>query len=163
MELYFSDRFFSAGTTDIMNEEGASVGTMDLESMLSASLSVYNSENALRFSGKFRVFSGKWEVLDGSGFEIGVLRARMSFFSKRYEYDAGSRGIYQIESPAFSNEYVILDENEAEIATFQKVSGWFEAGAFRLTNQSTLLDSYELIAVVMGVHSIQKAASNAAT
>jgi uncharacterized protein YxjI len=163
MELYFSDRFFSAGTTDIMNEGGMSVGRMDLESMLTATLSIYRNDSRLSYSGKFRFFSNKWEVLDGAGNEIGVLRARFSMFSKRYEYDAGHRGVYQIEAPAFSQEYTILDERESTVATFQKVSNWLQAGAFRLLNRSPQLDDYELIAVVMGVHNMQKRARNAAT
>ncbi|MHA6480834.1 LURP-one-related/scramblase family protein [Paenibacillus sp. strain BS8-2] len=163
MELYFSDRFFSSGTTDIMNEQGEARGTVDLESIMTATLSVYGADSALRYSGKFRFFSGKWEVSDQQGFEVGVLRARFSLFSKKFEYDAGPRGLYTIESPAFSREYTILDQGGNAVASFEKVSGWLQAGAFQLSNSSTSLDSYELIAVVLGVHNIQKRQNNAAS
>jgi len=161
MELYFKDNFFNAGETSIMDASGASAGTLHLQSMFSATLSVYSSNNALIYSGKFRFFSSKWEVQDAADSIIGVLRSRFTFFSKRYEYDAGERGIFQIESPAFSYVYTITDVSGKEVASFEKTSTWLQSGAFRLHNLSTELDSYELIAVVMGVHSIQKAASNA--
>lgn len=156
MELYFNDQFFSTGQTDIMDENGTPAGMLDLESMMSSSISVYGPDSMLRCSGQFRFFSGKWEVLNAAGEELGLLYARFSLFSKRYEYDAGHRGVYSIESPAFSQHYSILDGNESEVATFQKISGWLQAGAFQLQNRSPQLDSYELVAVIMGVHSIQK-------
>lgn len=162
MELYFSDRFFSSGVTEIMDMAGEASGTLDLESMMTYTVSVHGPDSSLRYSGKFLFFSNKWEVLDPSGFDVGLLRARFTLFSKRYEYDAGDRGVYGIEAPAFSHEYSILDETETEVASFQKVSGWLQAGAFQLQNHSTQLDSYELIAVIMGVHSIQKRQNNAA-
>ncbi|RIX48712.1 hypothetical protein D3P08_23740 [Paenibacillus nanensis] len=162
MELYFSDRFFSSGVTGIMNAAGEAAGTLDLESMMTYSVSVYGPDSAFRYAGKFRFFSNKWEVLDESGFEVGLLHTRFSLFSKRYEYDAGSRGLYTIESPAFSHDYSILDGHESEVASFQKVSGWLQAGAFQLRNHSPQLNSYELVAVIMGVHSIQKRQNSAA-
>ena len=72
----------------------------------------------------------------------------MSFFSKKFEYDAGGRGIYEINSPAFSQEYVIQRENEGEtVATFERTSGWLHSGAYCLENYSTQLGDYELVAV----------------
>lgn len=162
MELYFKGNFFNAGETTIMDANGASAGTIDLQSMFSAMLSVYESDLRLLYSGKFRLFSSKWEVRDAADSIIGVLRTRFTFFSKRYEYDAGERGLFQIESPAFSYVYSIMDTSGKEVASFEKTSTWLQSGAFRLHNLSTVLNSYELIAVVMGVHSIQKAATNAA-
>lgn len=156
MELYFNDRFFSTGQTDIMDKGGLTVGMLDLENMLSSSISVYAQGSALRCTGKFRFMGNTWEVSDAADEELGILRAKFSLFSKRYEYDAGYRGIYIIESPAFSKDYAILDRNEATVATFHKVSGWLQPGAFRLQNDASELDSYELVAVIMGVHSIQK-------
>lgn len=162
MELYFKDNFFSAGETKIMDTSGSFAGTLDLQSAFSATLSVYGSDDALRYTGKFRFFSGKWEVFDAFDSTLGILRSRFTFFSKRYEYDAGERGIFQIESPAFSNSYSILDTSGTEVASFEKTSNWLQSGAFRLRNDCADLDSYELIAVVMGVHSIQKRAQNSA-
>ncbi|XEC97000.1 hypothetical protein AB6A23_10935 [Paenibacillus tarimensis] len=166
MELYFNDNFFSAGETQILDASGGQSGTLDLHSAFSAALSVYGPDSALRCRGKFRFFSGKWEVTDGQGSMLGVLRSRFTLFTKRYEYDAGRRGVFQIESPAFSKAYTILDSAGTEAASFDKTSNWLQSGAFRLRNHTTILDSYELIAVVMGVHSIQKTqaqAANAAT
>jgi uncharacterized protein YxjI len=162
MELYFKDNFFSAGNTQILDAAGTSVGTIDLQSMFTATLTIYGEDAAFRFKGKFRSFSRKWEVTDANHSTIGVLRSRFTLFSKRYEYDAGGRGVYEIESPAFSYSYSILDANEKEVASFEKTSSWLQSGAFCLRNYSSDLDSYELIAVVMGVQSIQKAARNAA-
>ena len=162
MELYFRDNFFSSGETPIMNAAGEQAGMLDLRSMFSASLTVYGPSGELRVTGSFRFFSGKWEVADASQSLLGVLRSRLSFFSKRFEYDAGERGIYTIESPAFSRSYAIIDHAGIEVASFDKTSGWLESGAFCLNNRAKLLDCYELIAVVMGMHSIQKRNNNAA-
>lgn len=160
MELYFRDRFFSTGISEIMDAAGASMGKLDLESMMTSSVSVYGPDSLLRCSGKFRFFSSKWEVRDAGDAELGVLRYRLSFFSKRYEYDAGHRGVYDIESEAFSKHYSVLDKSGSEIASFEKVSGWLESGAFRLQNHSAELDSYELVTVIMGVHGIQRQQSS---
>lgn len=160
MELYFRDRLFSTGITEIMDEVGASMGQLDLESMMTSSVSIYGPDSLLRCTGSFRFFSSKWEVRDAAGSELGVLRYRLSFFSKRYEYDAGYRGVYEIESEPFSKHYVVRDESGSEIAAFEKISGWLEAGAFRLRNHSGRLDSYELVAVIMGVNGIQRQQSS---
>lgn len=160
MELYFNDRFFSTGQTDIMDEGGSPAGMLDLEHMLTSSISVFAQDSSLRCTGKFRLMGSSWEVSGSAGEELGTLRPKFSLFSKRYEYDAGYRGIYMIESPAFSQDYAILDQRETTVATFQKVSGWLQPGAFRLQNHASELDSYELVAVIMGVHSIQKRSSN---
>ncbi len=48
-------------------------------------------------------------------------------------------------------------EREQLAAEFRRVDGMFGAGAFELTNDSTL-PMEELIVVVMGVHAIQKKA-----
>lgn len=53
-------------------------------------------------------------------------------------------------------------EREQLAAEFRRVDGMFGAGAFELTNDSTL-PMEELIVVVMGVHAIQKRQSAAST
>lgn len=154
-ELYFKDNFFSAGTTDIMNEDGQLRGTLDLKSAFSSSLDVLDLSGIPICFGKFHW--GKWEITDRSGHLLGVLRARLSFFSKRYEYEAQNRGTYEITSQAFSRDYQIRESRSGEvIANFEQVSGWMKARAYRLTNYSEQLDIYELIAVVMGVNAIRK-------
>lgn len=163
MGLYIKDNFFNSGETSVMNEAGESVGTVDLKSAFGSSLDVYDETGTKVCSGSFRSFSNKWNVCDQNEYELGVLRMRMSFFSKRYEYDAGERGIYEITSPAFSKEYEIQGEDGRCVATFHRVSGWFQSGAYHLKNDSHLLGDWELIAVVMGVHAIQKRASNSAS
>ena len=152
MELYFRDRFFSSGTSEIMDASGSELGHIDLKSAFGSSLDIYDSSRNLIYSGEFRVFSNKWNVLDPQGETIGIVRSRMSFLEKKFEYQAGSRGIFTITSPAFSRDFTIVDE----------VSGFFSSGAYRLHNNSSEIDSYELIAVIMGVHSIRKRQSQAA-
>lgn len=145
-----------------MNSLGEAVGTLDLKSSFGSSLDVYNETGMIAYSGKFRFFSSKWEIADPGGELIGVLRVRISFFTKRFEYDAGSRGLFEITSPAFSKEYHIMDDGGQPIASFVRTSKWMQSGAFQLQNSSAVLDSYELVAVVMGVHAIQKRQSAAA-
>lgn len=162
MELYFKDNFFSAGTSQIMNETGEAAGHLDLKSAFGSSLDVYRPNGFKACSGKFRFMSlGKWEVSDGGGAVLGVLRARMSFMTKRFEYDAGNRGTYAITSPAFSKEYVIESDKGEEAAAFVRTSNWMQPGAFRLSIRSRLVDGYEWIAVVMGIHAIQRRRNSA--
>ncbi|WP_058300903.1 hypothetical protein [Gorillibacterium timonense] len=162
MALIFRDNFFSAGETEIQNEAGAPAGRLDLKSAFNASIDVYDGSNRLVCSGKFPFFSGKWSVLTPGGDEIGRLRSRFSLGSKRFEYDARHRGLYEIRSPLFSREYEILDESGSRVAFFEKVSGFFSSGAFRLTNSAMKLNDYELVAVIMGMYAIQKRNSAAA-
>ncbi|AJS57356.1 hypothetical protein [Paenibacillus sp. IHBB 10380] len=156
MELYFKDNFFNAGISDLMNEAGEPVGSIDLKSAIGSSLDVYDSTGAKVCGGKFRFLSNKWGIIDNKDELMGVLRARMSFFSKKYEYDAGNRGTYEITSPAFSKEYNIQSANGETVVTFARVNGWLQPGAYGLHNKSSELNHYELVAVVMGVHEIQK-------
>lgn len=163
MGLYFKDNFFSSGTTDIMNEAGEIVGSVDLKSAFGSSLDIYDVTGRKVCGGKFRFFSNKWEVMDENEYELGVLRMRMSFFTKKYEYNAGERGIYEITSPSFSKEYDVQDESGQTVAQFQQTSSWLQSGAFYLDNNSQLLTDWEWIAVIMGVHAIRKRANNSAS
>ncbi|QYR20886.1 hypothetical protein KZ483_24545 [Paenibacillus sp. sptzw28] len=156
MELYFRDNFFNSGTGDIMNEEGESAGALDLKTAFGSSLDVYDKTGTKVCAGHFPFFSNKWEITGEGERLLGVLRVRMSFLSKRFEYDAGDRGIYEITAPAFSQEYSIQDISGQTVAAFARTSSWLQSGAFCLQNDSSRLDSYELVAVVMGVHAIQK-------
>jgi len=165
MGLIFRDNFFSAGITEIQNEAGAPAGRLDLKSAFSSSVEVYDGSGGLVCTGRFPFFSRKWIVSSPGDVELGNLRSRISLGSKRFEYDALHRGIYEIRSPLFSREYEIFDESGASVAHFEKISGFFSSGAFQLTNTAMKLNDYELAAVIMGVHSIQKrdSAASAAT
>ncbi|NGZ75147.1 LURP-one-related/scramblase family protein [Saccharibacillus alkalitolerans] len=160
MELYFSDNFFGMGETEIMNEAGEAAGTLDLRSAFGSSLDVYARSGELLYTGKFRMMMNRWRVLDANDTEVGMLRPRFTLFSKKFEYDAGERGVYEIESPNFSKEYSIT-ENGTEVATFAKTNGWLRSDAYVLNNRSRL-DDYELVAVVMGVNAIRKRQQSAA-
>lgn len=162
MELYFRDNFFNAGYTEIMNPNQEQAGHLDLKSIFGSSLDV-SDNSGLVCSGKFRMLTNRWDITSADGRHLGVLRARFSFFSKKYEYDAGSRGTYDVSAPAFSQEYDISGSGGRIVASFRRTSGWFSSGAFVLDNQSEQLDTYELIAVVMGVHAINKRRNSAAS
>lgn len=159
-ELYFKDNFFNAGLTEIMDAEGNRMGEIDLHGMFGSKLTVYGRDGRLECEGRFRFF--RWHVEDGAGRPLGELRNRMSLMTKRYEYDAGKNGVYEIISPAFSREYTITDKSGAVAAKFNKVSGWLQSGAFHLINRSGHLGDYELVAVVMGVHELRKRDNNSA-
>jgi uncharacterized protein YxjI len=153
--LYFKDNFFSAGKTEIFNSLKEKVGELDLKSALSLSIDVLDNEGNLIVSGKFAFFSNKWRISDKSDQEIGVLKQKLTFLSKKYEYDAYGRGTYFIESEPFSHLYEIFDEQSNPIARFEKVSGFFASPAYQLTNNNEKVSSEELIAVVMGINAIQ--------
>lgn len=125
-----------------------------------------NQRGDVLVTGKFPFFSSKWRVTDRSDREIGLLKQKFSFASKKFEYTAHGRGTFQIFSGAFSREYDITTIDEEVIATFKKISGFFSSPAFQLINHSSTLENEELVAVVMGVNMIIKrneaAASSAA-
>ncbi len=156
MAVYFKDNFFSAGRTEIFTAEKEKTGELDLKSMFSSSVEVFDENGKLVISGRFPFFSRKWEITNGNGEHLGQLKETMSLFKKTYEYITGSAEFYFIESPAFSMEYTVMDERKEQIAKFEKISGFFSSSAFKLTNQSERLTTEELIAVVMGVNAIQK-------
>ncbi|BBI32309.1 hypothetical protein KCTCHS21_17080 [Cohnella abietis] len=160
MNLYFRDNFFNAGVTDILNTEEEKVGHLDLKSTFGSAIDVYGQDGQLKCGGRFSNFSEKWKVAGADGGQLGVLRSRFAFFTQKYTYETEGRGSYDILSPAFSREYSISDESGVLVASFQKVKGWFSSGAFVLDNQSEDLDVYELVAVIMGMHAIQKRHNN---
>lgn len=162
MEFYFKDNFFSAGITEIVDTSENEQGYIDLKSAFGSSLDIYDASRNLIYSCKFRRFSTKWDVLNVDGNLAGTVRLRMSFLKKKYEYQSEAKGLFTIVSPAFSKDYTIYNEQEETVASFSKVSGIFSSGAYRLQNNSEHIDSYELIAVIMGVHSIQKRQNQAA-
>ena len=166
--LYFADNFFSSGRTDIYNAEKERVGELDLKSAFSASLDVLNEKGQIIASGKFPFFGNRWMVSGKDGEELGELKQKWSFFSKKFQYHSIGNGTFSIESEAFSKEYTILDNQGAVICSFEKVSGFFSSSAYKLENKSSNLSNQELVAVVMGVNAIQKrnnaaAGNNAAT
>ena len=156
MSLYFRENLFNSGGTSIMNETGQSAGWFNLKRAFSISLEVYNANDTKMCEARFRFFSMKWEVSDSQGVLLGTLRPWMSFMNKRFEYDAGERGFYLIESSAFSNEYMIMNRREELIASFAQKSNWMQTGAYCLWNEIRLLGDYELIAVIMGVNKIRR-------
>ncbi|WP_036747090.1 hypothetical protein [Paenibacillus sp. UNC451MF] len=158
--VYFSDRFFSTGFTDIVDEYNGKIGELDLQSMFTAGIHLLDNQGNISNSGKFRFFSNAWLVFDRYGEEIGVLKAKVSFFSKRYWYES-RQGSFEIESPAFSREYTVRSMGGEVAAEFRRTDGFFASGAFALSNYSAL-PIEELILVVMGVHAIQKRQNNSA-
>jgi hypothetical protein len=154
--VYFQDNFFSAGRTDIFNGSKEKVGELDLKSMFSSGVEVLDLNGSVKVSGKFPFFGLKWRIYDSHEQEIGALKQKLSFFSKKYEYDANGRGTYFIKSEAFSKQYDIYQDETTIVAKFEKVSGFFASPAFQLSNHSDQLTTEELIAVVMGVNAIQR-------
>jgi uncharacterized protein YxjI len=158
--LYFTDNFFSAGTTEIYSSSKEKVGELDLKSAFSASIDLLDNNGEVMVSGYFPFFSSKWVISDPTEQEIGVLKGKFTFFSKKYEYTAHSRGIYQIEAEPFSHQYEIFDEQSSLVAKFEKVSGFFSSPAYQLSNFNEQITSEELIIVIMGINAIQKRRRN---
>jgi hypothetical protein len=159
--VYFSDQFFSYGRTEIFNESQEKVGELDLKSAFTSSMSVENDQGEILVTGSFPFLSGKWVIKKADETEVGRVGAYFTFFTKRYYYQNDNER-FEIESPAFSREYTVLNESKEEVATFRKVSGIFQTAAFELKNLSGSLLTEELIAVVMGVNEIEKRRRNAA-
>jgi uncharacterized protein YxjI len=154
--LYFKDNFFNSGKTEILSISQEVLGEVDLRGVFGSGLDIYDANGSLMFSGKFPLLSNKWTISNVRDEEVGRVRTRFAFFAKRFEYEAYDRGIFEIKSEIFSSHYEMFDESGTLVASFQRVSGWFSADAYCLENHSDILDSYELVAVVMGMHEIQK-------
>jgi hypothetical protein len=161
--IYFSDNFFSAGATTIFNENKEEVGTLDLKSAFTSSVDILGLDGTVKTKGYFPLFSRRWTVTDGLDKELGTLRQRFSFFTKKYEYVAHHRGVYEIFSEAFSREFQISDENGNLVSEFKRVNGFFQSPAFQLTNLSECVSNEEWVAVVMGVSMIIKRNNAAAS
>jgi hypothetical protein len=101
----------------------------------------------------FQTENGGYEAQRGAIIDLYLENDR---FSKKFTYETEGRGSYDITSPAFSKEYEVSDSSGSLVANFEKVNRWLSSGAFTLRNQSADLDSYELVAVIMGMHAIQK-------
>ncbi|MFS0636932.1 hypothetical protein AB1K84_13610 [Mesobacillus foraminis] len=157
--VYFADNLFSAGRTEIYNQSQEKVGELNLKSAFTSSMSVENSMGETVVEGAFPFLSGKWVITKPEGTELGKVSASFSLFTKRYYYTAID-GRYEIESPAFSKEYTILNQGKEEVATFKKVNGLFQAAAYELKKVPDSLLTEELIAVVMGVNEIEKRRRN---
>ncbi|WP_036816826.1 hypothetical protein [Pontibacillus yanchengensis] len=154
--IYFTDSLFSAGMTEIYNENKDHIGNLDLKSAFTSSVDILNTKEEITLSGGFRFFSRTWVISQPTEEEVGEVKQRFSFFAKKFEYEAFGRGVYTIESEAFSRQYEIHDEQEQVIAQFNRTDSFFESPAFCLTNHSSVLAEDELIAVIMGVNMIQK-------
>jgi hypothetical protein len=159
--VYFSDRFFSSGITEIVDEQGCRVGELDLQSMFTSGVHVLDEMGNLSHSGKFRFFSNSWIITDRNEVELGTLKAKFSLFSKKYLY-LSHHGEFLIESPAFSREYTVCSRNGELAAQCARTDSMLGAGSFMLTNHSSV-PVEELILVVMGIHAIQKRRQSAAT
>ncbi|WP_240666615.1 hypothetical protein [Longirhabdus pacifica] len=160
VKLFFKDNFFNAGETEILNESAELIGMLDLKSAFGSSLEICDSKRNLICSGSFPFFSSKWKVIDSHDNQLGLLRARLSMFSKKFEYETEDSSLYEIKSPAFSKSYEVFKNDGTCIAQFEKVNGWLQSDAYCLDNHSEHIDDYELIAVIMGVNAIQKRQNN---
>jgi len=154
--VYFTDQFFSSGRTDIFNESQQKIGSINLRSSFTSSVSVENELGESIVEGSFLPLSNRWVVKHSYGDELGKVKMAFTLFSKSYHYTNHSSNRFKIEAPAFSKEYMIMDENKKVVAMFQKVSGVFQAAAYELRNDSEILSTEELIAVVMGVNAIER-------
>ncbi|MCT2534685.1 hypothetical protein NC661_04910 [Aquibacillus koreensis] len=161
--IFFKDNFFSAGITEIYNENQEQIGSLNLKSAFSSSVEILDRDGNVMIKGNFPFFSRGWSVKDKHDQEIGKLKQRLSFLSKKFVYQSYRSGDYIIRSEAFSKDYDILDQNESLVAEFRKISNFFQSSAYNLKNHSSNLSNEELIAVVMGVNMIQKQNSAAAS
>ncbi|AJD92819.1 hypothetical protein JMA_35020 [Jeotgalibacillus malaysiensis] len=153
-KVYFSDQFFSAGMTDIYNESQEKIGTLDHMSMFTSGIRIEGVHRTTGIEAGFGFFSNKWTIKRGEE-ELGYVKNAFSFFTKKYRYFKDGLE-YEIESPAFSKEYTVLNESREEVVFFRKVSGFFQTAAYELVNHSELFEADELIAVIMGVNAIEK-------
>jgi len=152
-DLYFKDTFFSSGESGILDEAGENVGMMDLHGLARARVDIYGPEGELRYIAKLMPFLLWWKVMNTAKEELGMLTLQAALLKRKFKYDAGERGIYMIEAPAFTKEFVVAREGN-EVASLVKTNKfWSSSDAYRLHNES-MLDAYELVAVAMGINAL---------
>lgn len=154
--IYFKDNFFSKGITQIYNCDKEQIGQLDLKSAFSSSVDVQDRDGKVIAKGFFPFMSRKWHVVGDDESQRGILKQKITFFSKKFEYVSDHFGVLVIESAAFSNEYRMMDENEEVVVEFKKISGFFEVPVFQLKNGTESIENEEMIAIVMGVNMINK-------
>lgn len=159
--LYFSDTFFSAGKTDILNEAQEKFGVLDLKSTFTSGVDVLDEKGNVVISGKFPFMRNKWFVTDHSGQEIGMLKGKFALLAKKYEYSAHNRGVYLIDSEPFSRSYSIY-EDEDLVGTFKRINGIFSTPKYQLSTTTNKVSKSEWVAVVMGVNAIEQRKKSAA-
>ncbi|MFD1039322.1 hypothetical protein ACFQ3N_13095 [Virgibacillus byunsanensis] len=69
--IYFTDNFFSKGTTDIFNSEREKVGSLDLKSAFSSRVDILDVVGKVVMKGSSPFLSRKWIVKDHHEQEIG--------------------------------------------------------------------------------------------
>ncbi|MBM7581104.1 LURP-one-related/scramblase family protein [Jeotgalibacillus terrae] len=152
--MYFSDQFFSAGKTDIFNGNKEKIGAIDHKSAFTSGINIEDIYGETVIEAGFSFFSNKWSIKRAEE-ELGFVKYAISFFTKKYRYFKNGQE-FEIESPAFSKEYTVFNSAKEEVATFRKVSGFFQSSAYELTNHTDVFEADELIAVIMGVNAIEK-------
>ncbi|WP_242611878.1 hypothetical protein [Fictibacillus sp. BK138] len=78
--VYFNDNFFSSGKTDIYNESQERIGEIDLKSAFGSSLNVENERGEVVVEGSFPFFSGRWNIKQSDGTELGEVKSSFPFF-----------------------------------------------------------------------------------
>ncbi|TMW70343.1 hypothetical protein [Alteribacter natronophilus] len=154
--VFFSDNFFSAGKTPIYNEAGEETGSLDLQSAFNSNVDILSRNGEMLMQGSLAFLLNQWKITGDRGEETGVLKQNFTLFSRKFEYRAGSRGTYRIEGEPFSHQYTIAGEDGYMHGDFHRTSAFFQSGSFELINHSDVLTDEELIAVVMGVHMLNK-------
>jgi hypothetical protein len=157
--VYFAGNFFDAGLTDIWDGEERRIGRLDLQDMFSAGVTVFDLHGIELAAGKFRFLSNKWLVTGKNGIEIGELRGRFAFFSTKFEYEHGRLGIFPIVAEPFSKEYAIDAPDGTPAVGLRKTNFFLGPASFELHNSSGL-PTAEWIAVVMGIHAIERRRRN---
>ena len=160
--LYFSDSFFSFGHKNIYTSDEQIIGKLDLKSAFTSTIDVLDLKGNIMVSGKFPLFSNRWIITNHKGDELGFVRARFSFFAKKYEYTAHGRGIFRIDTESFLKKYEIFSEKGNRVGLFKKVNAMLSSPAYELTQTSRDIEINEMIAVVMGVNAIHKRSHSAA-
>ncbi|MEN2768764.1 hypothetical protein [Ornithinibacillus xuwenensis] len=160
--IYFNDNFFSSGRTVIYNTDKEKIGELDLKSAFSTSVDILDVDGNLTLRGFFPFLSNKWSIVDVNEVSKGILKTRFALFKKLFEYVTRNGEGYLIESEAFSKQFTVTDSNKRLICEFRRVDGFFQSPAYRLTNYSDIVPAMEWVAVVMGVHAIQKRRNNSA-
>ncbi|MGX4671014.1 hypothetical protein JNUCC74_17840 [Cerasibacillus sp. JNUCC 74] len=156
-KVYITDNFFSSGYTDIKNEQNEKIGYLDLKSVFSSGVTVYDQHTTKLAEGRFKgFFSSQWIVMNANGVMLGTLKTSWFSFSKKYTYTTSNGDLYNIHSPAFSREFTISDEQNHEIASFRRNNSFFSSSAYELLNHTDKLTMEEFIIIVMGVNAIEK-------
>ncbi|KMK75277.1 hypothetical protein [Alkalihalobacillus pseudalcaliphilus] len=162
--VYFREKFFSRGITEILDKDNHKIGYLELKSGFRTRASILDENQREMMRGELKGFTSKWLMEDYQGQELGYVKQNYWSWNKKYHYNkAQDDQAYLFQAPVFSEAYQIQDGDGQVVGEVKRVSFFFSAPAYELTNRSLELSTEELILAITGVNALNRMYNAAVT